>query len=282
MELSLTLVARLDGFPEIYAHPDYEAFFKDVFAYVGDGAKVQTQRGLAPPLVTGTFGPLDFVQSLLGEIDDKAAASNLKELDLRLGQTGIGSSIDNLITILGDIPGFGGLAKQAREVKEGPASGPPISFEQFKSAPNSLWQAIEPAFRLRDNIARFLQDNVSIHLPSFISTPIQAISDAVDQFVFAIIGVFVKPIMGKIREMLQEQKRLLLDEEEMNKDASESIFAPGSQSTDPTHSQLAKDHFDNPLNTIAGKKYVFSIAMHHYIRYQVIVIRPISGGQSPE
>lgn len=32
---------------------------KNVFAFTGDAAKIKTMRGSAPPLVTGTFGPLD-------------------------------------------------------------------------------------------------------------------------------------------------------------------------------------------------------------------------------
>jgi hypothetical protein len=36
----------------------------NVFAFVGEAASVQTQRGRAPPLVTGTFGPLDLLVHL--------------------------------------------------------------------------------------------------------------------------------------------------------------------------------------------------------------------------
>ncbi|KAJ6574510.1 heterokaryon incompatibility Het-C, partial [Mycena capillaripes] len=43
--------------------------YKDVFCFVGDNAatKVQTSSGPAPPIVTGTFGSLDFVSSMIGE-----------------------------------------------------------------------------------------------------------------------------------------------------------------------------------------------------------------------
>lgn len=36
-----------------------ESGLSDVFAYVGDAATVTTAAGPAPPLVTGSFGPLD-------------------------------------------------------------------------------------------------------------------------------------------------------------------------------------------------------------------------------
>ena len=38
-------------------HP--ENALDKVFAYVGDAAAVQTKAGPAPPIVTGSFGPLD-------------------------------------------------------------------------------------------------------------------------------------------------------------------------------------------------------------------------------
>lgn len=241
---------------------DYSVF-KDVFPYVGEEAKVATKRGPAPPLVTGTFGALDFYQSLLGEIDDKAAASNFKELDLRLGRSGIANSIANLIRILGLLPGTGDLLRQATEVKAGTVNGPTISFEQYKKVPNSLWQKVEPAFRLRDNIARWLTENISINIP-IISGLIASLSEAIDEFVFAILGVFVKPIIDEIRKILTKQKELLLQEEEKIKDANESIFASGSKSHDPTHTQLAKDHFDSRLNSIAGKNYPTMAAKEQY------------------
>lgn len=53
------------------------------FPFVGDGCKVKIPRSghEVPPLVTGTFGMLDIFQSLLGEVDDKAAHKEKGELD---------------------------------------------------------------------------------------------------------------------------------------------------------------------------------------------------------
>lgn len=58
--------------PDFLAHSNYvelcllllgkqcpENSLDNVFAYVGDAAVVQTQAGPAPPIVTGSFGPLD-------------------------------------------------------------------------------------------------------------------------------------------------------------------------------------------------------------------------------
>ena len=60
--------------PDFSAHSNYvelsllllgkqrpENDLNDVFTYVGDAANVQTRAGPAPPIVTGSFGPLDML-----------------------------------------------------------------------------------------------------------------------------------------------------------------------------------------------------------------------------
>jgi hypothetical protein len=42
-----------------------------VFPYVGEDALFDTKQGRAPPLVSGTFGPIDAFESILGEIKDQ-------------------------------------------------------------------------------------------------------------------------------------------------------------------------------------------------------------------
>ena len=78
MELALALY----GFQDPSSGLGKSASFGGVFPYVGSKALVATKLGPAPPLVTGTFGSLDLYQSILGEVDDKTAATNLKELDM--------------------------------------------------------------------------------------------------------------------------------------------------------------------------------------------------------
>ncbi|KAL2042511.1 hypothetical protein N7G274_005004 [Stereocaulon virgatum] len=61
---------------------------RDVFVYVGDATTATTAAGSAPPLVTGSFGPLDLYVSLLGELDNQVASGSLSELDMRMGSVG--------------------------------------------------------------------------------------------------------------------------------------------------------------------------------------------------
>ena len=82
------LGAALHTLEDFAAHSNYVelALRKqgvDAFPLVGDGYKVTVPgSGLkVPPLVTGTFGMLDILQSLLGEVDDKASHKERGELD---------------------------------------------------------------------------------------------------------------------------------------------------------------------------------------------------------
>lgn len=86
------LGAALHTLEDFSAHSNYTELAirklgePGIFACVGDGCRIRVHGTgeLVPPLVTGTFGMLDIYASLIGEIDDKAAAeekSSLTDLD---------------------------------------------------------------------------------------------------------------------------------------------------------------------------------------------------------
>jgi hypothetical protein len=76
------------------------------------------------PLVTGTFGGLDFVISVLGEAGDHVASSEVDEVNTALydavlqNKRGMGpGSLGSLTDALGKIPGTGDFVNQARELQ---------------------------------------------------------------------------------------------------------------------------------------------------------------------
>ena len=224
-----------------------------VFAFVGDGVTVQTSQGPAPPLVTGTFGALDLYQTLLGEVDDKATAMTLPGLQLRTPQkeSRLQDVTKNLIASLKGVnaSGFdsdiGMVAKSAMNSKA-------ADWGELTKAPEMLWQAIEPVFRLRDNIVKWISEHLKIKA---VQNAIASISTALDKMVYYVIGVFLGPVLIEISQALKDQKEeLLVRDREARKARSElSIFDDNSVLTDPTHSELCKDHYDNDLNEIAGR-----------------------------
>lgn len=56
---------------------------RDVFPHVGRDTKIQLRgaRHAVYPIVTGTFGGVDFLHSVMGEISDKTTQSELQELE---------------------------------------------------------------------------------------------------------------------------------------------------------------------------------------------------------
>jgi|HubBroStandDraft_4_1064222.scaffolds.fasta_scaffold504110_1 hypothetical protein len=76
----------------------------------------------AYPLVTGTFGAVDFLHSVLGEANDHFTQTEVDELDLALKNAESGADsqrgMQNFVGLISQIPGLGGgLADQARALQ---------------------------------------------------------------------------------------------------------------------------------------------------------------------
>ena len=126
------------------AHTNYtelslrELGFTNVFPLVGAGTEINLRGKRVYPLVTGTFGAVDFLHSVLGEATDHFTQSEVEELDLALGDAqtaaqgtsgrdtarGIGGSSNSvsqlsaMTDLLGQLPGMGGsLCAEAEELK---------------------------------------------------------------------------------------------------------------------------------------------------------------------
>ncbi|KAI9684770.1 MAG: hypothetical protein M1829_000145 [Trizodia sp. TS-e1964] len=118
------------------AHTNYtelalrELGFNQVFAHTGTQTQINVRGHQIYPLVTGTFGGVDFLHSVLGELSDNVTQSEVDELNTALGDaqkneasTGGarahgGGAASYMTTLLAQIPGEGGsLARQAEQLK---------------------------------------------------------------------------------------------------------------------------------------------------------------------
>lgn len=237
-----------------------------VFAYVGGAAKVGTARGAAPPITTGTFGALDLYQTLLGEIDDKMSAMSLPGLKVRTSEKSgvIQSLAKSLIALLGGLtPGF---EKNILKIQKAAADPRPATWDDLEKKPEALWDSLEPVFRLRDDIAKWVDDHLTVRA---VQDVLAAISTAIDKLVYMVLGIFLGPLLSEFSKILkdQEQQLLLMDQEARLAQGEQSIFNGESTATDPTHSQLAKDHYDNELNEIAGR---VAVRISNYTTTQII------------
>ena len=119
------------------AHTNYveltlrEMGYRNVFPHTGSATEMDLRGHRAFPLVTGTFGMVDFIHSVLGEATDHFAQSEVEELNKTLadaqanssgsgsrsfGDSGSGSS--NLTGLLSQVPGAGSLCQQAEQLQE--------------------------------------------------------------------------------------------------------------------------------------------------------------------
>ncbi|RAH74012.1 Het-C domain-containing protein [Aspergillus aculeatinus CBS 121060] len=108
------------------AHTNYcelalrEMGFKNVFPHTGVNTELNVRGRRVFPLVTGTFGMVDFFHSVLGEATDHFTQSEVNEMDIALGDAQNNSSANALgafTNLLGGIPGTKDLVEEAEELK---------------------------------------------------------------------------------------------------------------------------------------------------------------------
>lgn len=135
------------------------------------------------------------------------------------------------------------------------ATDKPADWGMLNKAPDTLWQQIKPVFKLRDKIVRWVYDHLTIDA---VANAIAAISQALDKLVYLVLGIFLSPVLEDLTKALQYQSEQLLvrDREVRLAKGEDSIFDTGSHATDPTHSQLCKDHYDHDLNELAGNQLI--------------------------
>lgn len=109
------------------AHSNYcelamrEMGHNNVFPHVGTATQINLHGRHVFPLVTGTFGMVDFFHSVLGEANDHFTQSELNEADNALlnAESNSGSSPLNALTgLLGNVPGTKELVTEAEELKQ--------------------------------------------------------------------------------------------------------------------------------------------------------------------
>ena len=266
------------------AHSNYvELVLRDlgmlsIFPHVGTMTQMPLPNGKTVfPLTTGTFGGVDFLHSVLGEVQDKFTQTELQEMDGVLAQAHEDSkksgSRKNQTSILKDllskIPNCAGLAAQADSLE---AAADAKEMENLKIAhPDQfgskaakrkegefdavkLSQDIYPILEFRDNVVKTIAatiDSITESIPGFpeFSDLMDAISDQLSIYVFSVLSPFIRPIIQ------QAQLELKIGSTEVLNSAKNHQFEVWSNpySSDPTHSMLSKDHFSNVLNAPAGQ-----------------------------
>ena len=209
-----------------------------------------------PPLVTGTFGVLDFLETVTGAATDHFAARNLSDLSIRLPELdSIDSAVNAFFVSLKAVlalPGFGlddlDLSTLVNRSKS--EAKKPRSWGDWEKAPGEFYESVKPILVLRDTIARQVLHQLD-KVP-LVRRFLGEISSALDKFVFALMAPFLKPVIMHVQRLLSEVAQ---DITTAQTDDRRRLFAQqpgGSDFSDPSHALLCKDHFTHQLNPLAG------------------------------
>ncbi|KAI1819748.1 NIMA-interacting protein tinc [Xylaria intraflava] len=250
---------------DFLAHSNYtelaliEMGERDVFPHVGSSTQMQIPgvRGEVWPLTTGTFGGVDFLHSVTGEVSDKLTQNEIQELEGTL-QEHSHDDTSILADLLDKLPDgiFGGkdekqkmddIQSNAQAAQMDNTSISPREPEEFTRYIGKIYEQIMPAIELHDEVMKTITE--AIEKIPIIPQIIEQVEDQMSMWVFTIIAPFVLPIISQVKNELATGSQEIISSSENE----QHIVFNDDYCSDPTHSMLAKDHFSNILNEIAGK-----------------------------
>ncbi|KAH7323902.1 heterokaryon incompatibility protein Het-C-domain-containing protein [Rhexocercosporidium sp. MPI-PUGE-AT-0058] len=244
----------------------------DAFPHVGKSTEMDVKGKKIFPLVTGTFGMTDFLHSVVGEMGDKVAQSEIEGLDSQLNQASQDDEKNDqtsvLKSILDKVPWdmlesdnkpdtskADQLKEAAAAKKQETAQNPPdpnaslggVNIEEAKAQAQQTLKDMYPILEFHDQVMKAVTEIIS-KVPG-LDELLENMTGALQIFVFSLLAPYVTPIIAQARVELKSTSEGVLKTSEKGQ---YEVFE-NDNCTDPTHSMLSKDHFSNVLNTIAGQ-----------------------------
>jgi hypothetical protein len=233
---------------------------RDIFPHVGRDTQMRLDgaRNSVFPIITGTFGGVDFLHSVMGEFNDKATQSELEELEGAISHAK-NSDTSLLKDILKKVPSgvFGSDEDQGKKADELQANATasqmqnmqitPKEPEEFTKQIQEIMKQVYPIIEFHDNIMKGISsaiDKIPI-LPDIL----EQLQDQVNLFVFSLLAPYIMPVISQVKNELHTGSSEVIKSSE---DHQMAVFSDDND-TNPTHSMLSKDHFSNVLNEPAGK-----------------------------
>ncbi|KAH8905987.1 Het-C-domain-containing protein [Coniochaeta sp. PMI_546] len=250
---------------DFLAHSNYvelaliEMGERDVFPHVGRRTQIRLQgaRNEVYPLVTGTFGGVDFLHSVTGEVSDKLTQNEIEELEgtLQNSRNSDTSILENLLDMIpSGLFGGGDKKQQVHDIKNNANSAQlqnmsvsPREPEEYTRYIQQIFQQIMPAIELHDDIMQGISEAID-KIP-VLPKIIEQLEEQLSIFVFSVIAPFVVPVINQIKNELRTGSAEIIQSSENE----QHIVFNDDNSSDPTHSMLSKDHFSNILNEVAGR-----------------------------
>jgi hypothetical protein len=233
---------------------------RDIFPHVGRNAQfeIQAARKQVYPIVTGTFGGVDFLHSVCGELTDKATQSELQELQGAITDADRKKNKSQIKDLLSQLPDgiFGGkdqsskadeLENNASAASMGNLHVTPKEPEAFTEQLGELVRQIYPIMEFHDEIMQSI--SAFIEKIPILPEIIEQVQEQVTIFVFSLLAPYVLPIINQVKTELETGSSEVI----ASSREKQHIVFNDDYSTDPTHSMLSKDHFSNILNEPAGR-----------------------------
>ncbi|KAF4126400.1 Heterokaryon incompatibility protein Het-C [Geosmithia morbida] len=272
------------------AHSNYcelalrEMGYHNVFPHCGRDTEITVHGKRVFPLVTGTFGAVDFLHSVIGEATDHFTQTEVDEVDIALknAERGVGSSRTrgpsggdgergflgfespgDFISLISKLPGVGdGFASEARNLKaqsdaqerenrdirdRGSDNTNIVPGMSTSFDPVKTADRIYPILQFRDRIVKAISMGIA-KIPG-LEKLLEHISETLTAFIMGLLAPFIRPIIKQVSQSLKDGSMGIISA------STRSQHEPWTDPTcsDPTHSMLSKDHFSNVLNSCAGR-----------------------------
>lgn len=226
---------------------------RDVFPHVGRDTRMRLQgaRDEVYPLVTGTFGGVDFLHSVTGEVSDKLTQNELDELEGTLTQNK-NSNTSMIEDLLNKIPDgiIGGDKKgEMHNIQDNANNSQmqntqvsPRDPEEFTRYVQDIFKQIMPAIEFHDELLKTISEMIE-KIP-ILPKILEQLEEQMSVWVFSIMAPFVVPILQQVKSELRTGSHEIIESSE----AEQHVVFDNDRSSDPTHSMLSKDHFSNVSN----------------------------------
>ena len=145
---------------------------RDVFPHVGRRTQINLPGAHRPvyPIITGTFGGVDFLHSVMGEFSDKATQSEIQELEGTMQSSGQ-SDTSLLQDLLNQVPsGLFGGQDQAGKVDELQANATAAQMQNSHISPrqpeawtrklDQIQQQIYPVIEWHDELMKSITEAI--------------------------------------------------------------------------------------------------------------------------
>lgn len=278
------------------AHSNYcelalrELGHHSVFPHCGTQSEINLRGKRVYPIVTGTFGGVDFLHSVLGEATDHFTQSEVDEVDIALknaqaqsasgggasrgfedGPTGdrglfglslssSGKAGTDFISSITELPGIGfGFAAEARNLQQASADQERNNNERSRANVNQI-PGMSPDFDPVQTAKRIypileFRDKIVKSINGMIEKipGLEKLLEHISETLTAFVLGLLAPF---VRPIINQVSKVL-------KDGSSGVISASANNqlepwkdpscTNPTHSMLSKDHFTNVLNSCAGR-----------------------------